>query len=218
MSDDHGAEVSLLLVEDVAFWADYAAHVVRAMPGIRYLGCAGCLAEARRMLAATRPQLLLLDSRLPDGDGMVLAEEIRRTGRPVRIAAFTVRSDNFALHSFDRLQLDGLIWKNQLTEASLQAAVRDLCRGVRYLAPELADRRRAARANPDSWRKILSDREQSLLPRFGTGLSDAEIAEQTRANPATIRVHRQNIMRKLNLHRTIDLVRWALTEGFVPPP
>lgn len=218
MFADNGCEVSLLLVEDVAFWANYIAHVVGAMPEINYLGCASSLAAARSMYAERHPQVLLLDSRLPDGDGMTLAQEIRRTRQAVRIAAFTVRSDNVTLHRFDHLHLDGMIWKNQITEVSLKTAIIDLSRGCRYFAPELADKRRDARASPSSWRKILSDREQSLLPWFGLGLTDTEVAEETLANPATIRVHRQNIMRKLDLHRTIDLVRWAQAEGFVAPP
>lgn len=209
---------TLLHVEDARFWAEYVEHVVRSLGDIEYLGCAATLGEARAACAARRPVVLLLDSRLPDGDGLALAGELRRSGQPVRIAAFTVRCDSVALRCFDRLQLDAMIWKDRVSESSLRAALRDLCAGARHLSPELQEARRRNRSDPAAWWKILSDREQDLLPWIGEGLADAAIAEATGANTATIRVHRQNIMRKLGLHRTVDLVRWTWTEGFAPQP
>jgi two-component system response regulator NreC len=67
---------------------------------------------------------------------------------------------------------------------------------------------------PKSFPKLLTSREQTLLPLLGGGLTNEEVARELGLSRHTVQLHRRNIMRKLNLHRTPDLIRYAINRGF----
>ena len=209
---------SLLYVEDCPGWAELVERLSRWWMEIRHTGCAKTLAEARERLRVSPPDVLLLDLWLPDGDGLDLAEELRRTKSAVKIIVCTVRGDDVALHQFNHLALDGMVWKGASLATSLRPAIDAVLAGRRWFPPELEAARRALRTDPVAYFKVLSDRELELLPRFGAGESDAEIAASGVLSVHTVHSHRRDVMHKLNLHRSVDLGRWAEAHGFARAP
>lgn len=189
----------------------------RDRPVVRYLGAETSLAGARAACLANPPDVLLLDLWLPDGDALTLAAELRRLRLPVRIIACTSRRDPVALHSYDALQLDGMLLKCGHLPVRLRAALDRVRDGGRYLSPGLASLHARMHADPAAYYKLLSTRQLGLLPWLGCGLADEVIAQHLAAQPVAVRSHRYRIMRTLGLNRLADLMRWAVRTGFVPP-
>jgi DNA-binding NarL/FixJ family response regulator len=140
------------------------------------VGSVDTLAAAREAYRAQKPSLVLLDLWLPDGDGLDFAGELRMQSASARIIACTVRKDAVALHKCERMGLNGMICKEPLLAKNLRLAMRTVLEGRRWVSPEMAARMASLRTDPNAYYKILSDREQELLPLLGRGDSDASIA------------------------------------------
>lgn len=210
--------LSILHIEDDPLWGDAVRLVVESLAaGVDYRRGA-TRAEGLRLAQAWTPDIVLLDLRLPDGDGFSLPQALQNAvGRP-RILVLSGRTDDVALWRVMRdPHIAGLLWKNAELASQLPAGVAAVQRGHRYLAPDVQQAMRRLRADPHAFYKILSDRELGLLPALGRGATDEELARQTGLSALTVKSHRQHIMAKLGLHRTPDLIYWAIAHGFVEP-
>jgi DNA-binding NarL/FixJ family response regulator len=210
--------LSILHIEDDPLWGDAVRLVVESLPTAIDYRRGASRAEGLCLARELAPEIVLLDLRLPDGDGFgVAAELIAESGRP-RIIVLTARTDDLALWRIMREpRLAGLVGKSGDLREHLPAALSAVQRGHKYLPPDLHAAMRRLRADPQAFFKILSDRELSLLPGLGRGLTDEELAAQAGVSALTVKSHRQHIMAKLGLHRTPDLIYWAIAHGFVEP-
>jgi DNA-binding NarL/FixJ family response regulator len=211
------APVSLLHVEDSPIWIELVQASAHCWPEVCYSGFVSTLEQARERCRSRPPALLLLDVMLPDGSALELVEELRGTRVGTKIILCTSCTNEVILHHFDRLMLEGLVWKEYSLSPVLHAAFRAVLAGGRYFPPELREIRRRLRADPNAWFKLLSDREQELLPLLGAGQTDGEIGDVMKLSPNTVHSHRRSIMQKLGLHRTVELIQWAQRTGFVFP-
>lgn len=152
-------------------------------------------------------------------DGFWVAGELARRPAAPRIIVLSARSDDAALlRIMQQPDISGLIWKAGEVLPRLTVAITEVRSGRKYYPPEVREALRRFRADPQAFFKILSDREISLLPDLGRGQTDDEIAVKTGLSSLTVKSHRQHIMAKLGLHRTPELIYWAIEHGFVDPP
>ena len=93
-------------------------------------------------------------------------------------------------------------------------APRPFLAGRRYLSSAVQRLRANLRADPAAFDKILSDREQAVLRLVGEGLDNDAVAARLKISPSTAKNHRLNIMAKLDLHSTPQLIRYAIEKGF----
>jgi DNA-binding NarL/FixJ family response regulator len=210
--------ISLLHVEDDSLWQMTIATALRALPEVEKYESATTVALARERAARLRPDVVLLDIVLGDGDGLALARELNECTPAPRIILLSVRRDDVVLQSACEGHAAGVLWKSSDVFVKLPEAIRTVASGGRYYPVEVREALRRFRADPEAYFKILSDREIELLPHFGQGLSDDEIAGLFRLSTHTIKSHRQKILSKLNLHSTARLIHWAIMRGFVRPP
>lgn len=208
---------TIIHIEDDSVWRDLAESVLTPLSWVRKYAAFPTAAEGLAGVRRLRPDCVLLDLNLPEADGFDLAEELARIAPSVRILLMSARTDDAMLARLKLPHIGGLIWKSASVAEQLPIALRQVAEGRKYLPPEVKDSVQRLRADSQAFFKILSDREISLLPLFGLGLSDKEIAERSGLSPLTIKSHRQHIMTKLGLHRAAELVHWAIKRGFVPP-
>ncbi len=210
--------LSILHIEDDPLWGDAVRLIVEALPVEVIYRRGASSAEGLRLAQECGPEIVLLDLRLPDGDGFNLAAGLTgESGRP-RVIVVSARHDDVALWRIMREpRLAGLVCKSGDLREHLPAALAAVQRGHKYLPPEIHAAMRRLRADPQAFFKILSDRELGLLPGLGRGLTDEELGVQAGVSALTVKSHRQHIMAKLGLHRTPDLIYWAIAHGFVDP-
>jgi len=185
----------------------------------RDFGCAvaaecGTGAEALAAVARTSPDLVLLDLQLPDCDGLDLLDTFRARFPAMKILVLSSRCDPFAVFRIERARASGFIDKGSQTVDLLGAALAAIGAGHTHYSPAFVLARAQRRDDPHSFDKVLSDREQTVLIGLANCLDDRSIALKLDISPETAEKHRFNLMRKLGLKSTPELLRYARAQGF----
>lgn len=187
--------------------------------------CGNVIAEAEVRGAGTggkgvavarefQPDLIFLDLVLPDGDGLDFIPELIAARAGVKVIALTSHADEVSLHRALKANVHGFVDKNEQPLAVLKEAIHTVMRGQPYFSSVAQRLRTAMHQDPVEFSKILSEHEQRLLALFGEGLSNDEIGRRLGLASGTVRNHRSQIMSKLGIHGTPELMRYAIEKGF----
>lgn len=206
--------LSLLHIEDDSLWQTVIATALGGVPGVAHVQAAPSARDGLAMAATLRPDIALLDLQLSDGDGVALARDLAELPRPPRIVILSARRDSAVLQAASEPHISGLLWKTGDVLRHLPAAIEAVASGGKFYPPAERAALRDFLANPNAFFKILSPRELELLPHFGCGADDQEIAAELGVSVHTVRSHRQNVMRKLSLPNTARLIHWIIVNGF----
>jgi two-component system nitrate/nitrite response regulator NarL len=204
----------ILHIEDDPLAADTVLRLVHKWPEYDYLGNATTGAEGLSVCRSAGATLVLLDLNLPDMDGLEVLDQLRADRPGTRVLVLTVRSDPAFLYRVMLGQAAGVICKSARLHVELRRALDTCTAGHSYLPIEIAVAVNRFRRDPRAFFKLLSNREISLLPHFGRGGADGDIATAVGLSPATIHSHRQSVTRKLDLHSSAELMRWCAEHGF----
>ena len=161
-----------------------------------------------------KPDLLFLDLGLPDCDGLNLLPEIFTVIPEAKVIALTSFADEFTVYRLLQAKLHGFVAKNDQPLDRLGEAIETIMAGGQYFSPVVQKMKDSLRSDPGSFEKVLSDREQKLLGLFGEGLTNEAVALVVGLSANTVKVHRRNILGKLGLHSTPELMHYALEKGF----
>lgn len=171
-------------------------------------------AEGLELCRREKPELVLLDLVLPDADGLDLAADIRGVSDETKILVISSHTDDYTVHRVQGADVQGFVDKNVEAVDILGDAFEALLGGGTYFCAGVREARARLKADPQAFTKVLSDREMELLALIGQGLDNEEIGGRLGLRPNTVRNHRQNIMAKLGLGSTPQLIRFALEKGF----
>jgi two-component system NarL family response regulator len=176
---------------------------------------AGTGKEAISLAQSTRPDILVLDVALPDGDGMEVARTLRKAQPKLAILALSIHEEPYFVQEMLRAGADGYVVKSS-TPRELIQAIRSVTQGSMYLSPAVtrhAIGKRAALLSAAAGR--LSAREREVLILIANGKHSAEIAAKLSISVGTVLVHRRNLMTKLGLHTIAELTKYAVREGLI---
>jgi len=215
-------EASLLIVDDHPLFRRGVRSLVEASPGLRVAGEAGTAAEALRLAAELRPDLVLLDLSLPDMGGVDLLAELRGLCPDAAVVILSMHSTMDMVAASFSAGARGYMVKDSAGERLTQA-LEAVLRGEQYLdsaiSPQVirklmdyADRK--GRLTSSSY-DALTRREQQILRLLAGGESPQAIAQALFVTRKTVENHRANIMAKLGLKTPLDLVRYAIGKGLV---
>lgn len=196
--------------------------LLEAEPDLEVVGEAGTGTEAVALVAETRPDVVLMDIRMPDGDGLWATEQI--VGNPALaethiVIVTTFELDDYVGHAI-RAGASGFLVKD--TEpVELIRAVRVVAAGDALLSPGVTRRllERIAtglKEPPDAQAlKVLTEREREVLALVGEGLTNEEIGRRLFLSPLTAKTHVSRIMSKLAARDRVQLVVVAYETGLV---
>jgi DNA-binding NarL/FixJ family response regulator len=167
-------------------------------------------------LAAIRlhkPDMVLLDISLPDGDGLELAKIIIEELPRVKILAISSHHDPWTMLQVQRIGIHGFVDKNDQRPEILSEAMLAVLGGRVYYTPVVNQSSATIRRDPKSFIRVLSDYETRILSMIGESKTDDEIAVVLNISPATVQSRRRDIMRKLDIHSTPKLIHYAIVNG-----
>jgi two-component system response regulator NreC len=212
--------IRLLLVDDHAVVRSGLRMLLGTESDVEIVAEAGTAAEAFASTADLKPDVILMDIGLPDKSGIEATREIKAEFPQVAIVALTIHEDEEYFFKMLEAGASGYVPKRAAPE-ELLTAIRAAAHGEVYLYPSLAKLlvRDFLISEPTgkklSASKELTEREQEVLVHLAEGESNDEIAEALVISPKTVARHRENIMRKLNMHSRAELVRYAIRKGII---
>lgn len=218
---DGTAPVRIVLADDERMVRTALRVILDAEPGLAVVGEAATGAEAVSVVRALRPDVVLMDVRMPETDGIRATEQILATlDDPPRIVVVTTFENDSYVYDALRAGAAGFLLKRAAAEELVQA-VRLVARSdsllfpaaVRALAAEHAPRPAAA---APAWAARLTGREAEVLRLMARGLSNTEIAERMEVGPATVKSHVAAVLAKTGARDRTQAVIAAYESGFVP--
>ena len=174
--------------------------------------------ETLKAVREHRPDILILDIRMPGKDGLAIAREIQSEGLPTRIVLLTAELDEDQLLEAVRLGVRGIVLKEMAPQLLVQC-IRKVHNGGQWLErnstklalEKVLKRAAGARETAD----LLTAREMELIRMIARGLRNKEIADRLFISEGTVKVHLHNIYEKLGIDGRLALLRFAQDKGLV---
>jgi DNA-binding NarL/FixJ family response regulator len=204
-------KITVLLVDDHALVRRGFRRLLEDDSDIVVVGEGSNGDEAIRLMTELQPQVIVMDAAMPGTSGLAATRAIMKSTPAARILMLSMHAEETLVRQAMSAGARGYILKNAL-DLDLAAAVKRVAAGETVLDPALVP--------PVSHlgeRKRLTPRELEVLQLICDGLSNKEIAEKLELSANTVAVHRANIMNTLGVHKTAELVVYALQNGLVNP-
>ena len=208
--------VRVLIVEDHEVLSTSLAMVLDAEPDLHTVGKARTLADARRAVASSTPDVVLLDHQLPDGDGVASIEGLRALSEGTAFVVLTASTSDSVLVAAVQAGASGFVSKTRGV-SEVTTAVRAAAAGEAVISPEMLMRLlpRFQGAATESALK-LTERKQEVLTLLAEGLSNAAIGERLVVSVHTVRNHVANLAAKLGAHSRLEVLAIAMRKGLLP--
>lgn len=210
--------MKLLIVEDQHLIRDMLVLACRRAYPEALIHEASTAQECMDQFRLVAPDVILLDILLPDGDGIAVADQLRQTDSRVRIIALSSNLNEYTLHRAQFAGFNGFVDKNAQTFDVVQEAISAVMDGRPYICTEVRETRARMRESADCFSKLLSNREMELLVQIGRGGTNDDIGRALGLSTKTVCNHRQNIMTKLGINSSVQLLRYAVEKGFAQAP
>lgn len=211
----------ILLVDDHPLVREGLTLRISRQPNLSVCGEASTLAEALQQFEQHRPDLVIVDITLKDGNGLDLIQRLKSREPAVRILVLSMHDESVYAERALRAGALGYINKQEARELVIDAILRVL-EGKLYLSPAAQERLlTVASRGPEELLRpavsTLTNRELEVFEAIGRGLTTSEIAKQLHLSIKTVETHRQRVKTKLNLTTSAELAReavqWVLTQS-----
>jgi DNA-binding NarL/FixJ family response regulator len=208
--------IRVLIVDDHDVLASSLAMVLEAEGDITAVGVATTLEQARALIVSAQPDVLLLDHRMPDGDGVAAIGSLRALRPSIGVVVLTASSADHVLLAAIEAGASGFLSKTRSLD-EVTAAVRAAAAGESVISPEMLARLlpRFGRSSPHAVDE-LTEREREVLALVAEGLSNAVIAERLVVSVHTVRNHIASLSGKLGAHSKLEALSIAVRRGLLP--
>ncbi len=207
-----------VIVEDQTAIREMLAEILRVDPSYEIVGECGDGQQAVPLCLDLKPDVLVLDARLPGLSGVDILRRISKSLPHTRVLIFSAYETPSLVREMLEAGAHGFVEKTAgLSE--FKKGLETVAQGGTYFGPGVAALLRNVVANnsPASGADLLTDREREILKLVAESFSTKAIASQLQISVKTVDNHRTNLMRKLNLHDVASLTRYAIDIGLVSP-
>ena len=216
--------IRVVLVDDQDLFREGVRVIVDAQDGMEVVGTAADGVQAIAVAEETAPDVVLMDLRMPEMDGveatrqLLAPERAARRERPLRVVVLTTFDLDDRAATAIRYGASGFLLKDT-TPQRLAEAIRTVAAGNAVLAPAdlatLLDRSFTARAAPPAAYLALTEKEREIFTAVARGLSNSEVAGTVHLSESTVKTHVGAILRKLGLRDRVQIVVFAHEHGLL---
>jgi two-component system, NarL family, response regulator NreC len=207
-------EITIVLADDHRVVRSGLRLLLQGEEDMHVVGEVGDADAALRMVAARRPDVLVLDLNMPGSPSLSVIPQVREASDGTHVVVLTMQDDPAFAREALQSGANAYVLKEAADE-ELVAAVRAAADGRTYLNPELGARLAAAPPKPEGPPDDLTEREVDILRLIALGHTNVEIAGQLYLSVRTVESHRAHVQQKLGRSTRAELVRYALDKGLV---
>jgi len=206
-------DVAVLIADDQRVVREGLAMLLKLLPGVEVVGTAADGNEAVALAEELRPDVVLMDLRMPRCDGVEAMRQLRDRGSDTKVIALTTYADDQSVVEALRAGARGFLTKDVGAD-ELREAIEAVSRGEAAIDPAVQHHLVAAVATPAVERPAgLTAREAEVLRLIADGLSNGEIAARLVVTEATVKSHVNHLFTKLGVRDRAQAVRWAYRNG-----
>ena len=208
------SSIRVLVADDHAIFRDGLRKLLNSDQEITIVGEAQNGEEAIKLVAKLKPDVLLLDLRMPEKDGLAVLEEINFDTIPTRVVVLTAAEDDRDVIRAMRLGARGVVLKQSATELLIKSIHRvhagEIWLDNRMTAEVLKAFSKSSEAGPWREKPLLSGREKEVVQLVAQGFRNKEIGEKLFISEQTVKNHMHNIFDKLGVSDRLELALYAL--------
>lgn len=210
----------VLLADDHAIVRRGLRSLIEAEPGAQVVGEAGDGFEAVRLAEDTKPDVIVLDIAMPKLNGIDVAGRVRALDDPPKVIILSMHADESYILRALAAGAQAYLLKDS-TDEDLWPAIRAVMNGMPFVSAAVSAvlvedyvRHLQSRGLTDTFH-LLTAREREVLQLLAEGRSNKEVAALLDVGVSTVETHRANLMQKLNLHNTAEIVLYAVRKGII---
>ena len=208
----------IILAEDHVLVREGIKKIIEAFPGLQVVGEVGDGPDLMKLLKSLPVDMVILDISMPSLPGIEATREIKKTYPTVKVLILTMHKKKEYLHNAMAAGVDGYLLKEDAPKELLNA-IEKIRQGMIYVSPLLASDLanlyvKGQRQGEGEPVESLTPREIEIIKMIAEGKSSKEMAEIMFLSFRTIQNHRVKIMKKLNLKKNTDLVKYAIQKGY----
>jgi two-component system, NarL family, response regulator NreC len=210
----------ILLADDHAIVRRGLRSLIETQPDLNVMAEAADGLEALRLCEEHQPDAVILDVAMPKLNGIEVAERVQKLSRPPSVIILSMHADESYIIRALAAGARAYLLKDA-TDEDLIPALRAVAAGKPFFSPSVTAvliedyvRQLQARGLSDSYH-LLTDREKQVLQLLAEGRTNKEVATLLDVGVSTIETHRANLMQKLNLHNTAEIVLYAVRKGII---
>lgn len=209
----------ILLAEDHETVREGIKLLIEQQDDMQVVGEAGNGEEAIKMAQELHPDVAVMDVSMPKLNGLKATKRLRQCCPDIKILTLTRHTDDGYIQQLIQAGSNGYVLK-QSAPAELINAIYAVSAGKGYLDPTLTEKVmggyiRQSTARQDAAKVQITDRETEVIRLIAWGYSNKEIAEKMQLSVKTVEAHKANAMRKLGMSSRIDIVRYAILQGWL---
>lgn len=205
----------IILADDHVMFRQGIRNILEKNKEFEVIGEASDGLELLELLKEVMPDMVILDISMPNLRGLEATREIKMILPEIKVLILSMHKDTEYVHSAISAGAEGYLLKED-ADTELFASIKKIQQEGRYISPllfgELADY--MFQKHTDSDNETLTTREREVLKLIAEGSSNKEIADFLFISIRTVENHRANLMKKLNIKNTAELIKYAIRKGF----
>ncbi|WP_370090059.1 response regulator [Ekhidna sp.] len=204
------SSVKILIADDHQIVLDGLKMVLSAREDFEVVGEASNGLEVLDFVTKNRVDIVVLDINMPGMDGIKCARKIKTDYPNIKVIILTMYAQKSFIEEIVKIGIDGCLLKNN-TGKELSDAIARVHSGKSYYDQI----QNFSKDDKELKEYSLSEREIEIIRKLGDGLTSSQIADALFISEHTVKTHRKNILKKLNLHSSSELIQYALNNGII---
>lgn len=201
-------KIKIIIADDHKLFAEGLVHIINEIEDAELIATAGNGRELLQLMNSHQPNLVLLDINMPVMNGLEALKELKKRHPQVQVIILSMHYEKYMVSQVMQDGAEGYLIKTSDKE-EFKTAIKRVCDGGKYFSADLTTHLLSPQSITDNRVNLLSRREIEIIALLADGLGSAQIGEKMSISPRTADTHRNNILQKLSLRNTAELISFA---------